>query len=145
MIDAGKQYGAPFADTAFERLHGDVFGSGRATRSTDVVLFNKSTRQFKLVSNSCSHGDWSSDLFPEPTIKSKQSSVYGMESHGFATGVECTVKYQSEDGMHFQVTSNNPYAGRNSASEDFSYDFIKLVRTLGGGNNNQVRWIIEDK
>lgn len=145
MIDAAKQYGAPFADTAFQRLHGDVFGSGRATRSTDVVLFNKSSRKFNLISNSCSHGDWSTGLFPEPTIQSKKSSVYGMESHGFATGVQCTVKYQSPDGVNFAVTSNNPYVGGNSASEDYSKDSVILIRTLGGGNNNQVRWIIEDK
>lgn len=67
-----------------------------------------------------------------------------MESHGFATGVECTVKYQSADGMYFEVRSNNPYAGGNSASEDYSSDYVTLIRTLGGGNSNQVRWIIED-
>lgn len=121
-----------------------MFGNGRATRSTDVVLFNKSSYNFKLLSNSCSHGDWSTNLFPEPSIQTKKSSVFGMESHGFATGVECTVKYQSLEGTYFEVTSDNPYIGSNSANEHFS-ESLKLTRTLGGGNNNQVRWIIENR
>lgn len=121
-----------------------MFGSGRATRSTDVILFNKSSLNFKLTANSCAHGDFSTGLFPEPTIKSKQSSVFGIESHGFLTGCECTVRYESVDGSYFQVTADNPYVGSNSGSQTFSNN-LNLIPTIGVGNNNQIRWIIQNK
>lgn len=138
-----KQYGAPFAETASTRLHGNIFGSGRATRSTDVVIFNKSNKSFKLASNDCAHGGYSTDLFPIHEIASRESTVFGMESHGFATGCECTARYTSSDGSYFEVTSNNPYIGSNSISDSHSSS-LKLLSTKGQGDNNQVRWIIED-
>lgn len=138
-----KKYGAPFADTAMERLHNNIFGSGRATRSTDAVLFNKSSKTFQLEYSDCDHGAFTTDLFPEHTIASKESIVYGMESHGFATGCKCTVKYVSSDGSFFEVTSNNPYAGSNTLRQSNSPS-LRLIPTKGAGDNNQVRWIIED-
>ncbi len=136
-------YGAPFAETASSRLHGNVFGKGRATRSTDVVVFNKSNKSFKLDSHDCDHGGYSTDLFPVHEIQGKESTVYGMESHGFLTGVECTVKYTSRDGSYFEITANNPYIGSNSMRQSHSSS-LRLTPTKGQGDNNQVRWIIED-
>lgn len=137
------KYGAPFAQTALERLHGNVFGRGRATRSTDIVLFNKSSKSFKLSSNNCAHGGFTTDLFPVHEIAGKESTVYGTESHGVATGCECTVKYLADDGAYFEVTANNPYIGSNSMRESNSPS-LRLTPTKGQGDNNQVRWIIED-
>lgn len=144
LLELAKKYSAPFADTALKRLHGNVFGSGRATRSTDVAIINASKKNFSLKSNNCAHGGYSTGLFPEPKIMSKKSSVFGMESHGFATGVECTTRYESSDGSFFQVTANNPYIGSNSIKESFSKD-LQLIPTKGQGDNNQVRWIIQSK
>lgn len=134
--------GAPFAKTALERLHGSIFGSGRAARSTDVAIINKSKRSFKLAGNSCSHGGYSTNLFPELDIAAKSSSVFGMESHGVFTGVECSTKYQSADGSFFEVRANNPYSGGNEGSERYS-ETLQVFRTVGGGDNNQVRWVID--
>lgn len=111
LTDLAIQLGAPFAKTALERLHGSIFGSGRAARSTDVAIINKSKHSFKLAGNSCSHGVYSTGLFPEFDIAAKSSSVFGVESHGLFTGVECTTRYQSADGAFFEVRSNNPYVG----------------------------------
>ncbi len=137
-------YGTPFAETAIGRLHGNIFGKGRATRSTDVILFNKSNKSFKLDTHDCAHGGYSTDLFPVDKVKARESTVYGMESHGFATGVECTVKYTSGDGSYFEITSNNPYIGSNSMRQSSSSS-LKLTPTKGQGDNNQVRWIVENK
>lgn len=56
LIELGKQVGAPFAETAVSRLHGNIFGAGRATRSTDILIFNKSGKGFKLSANDCEYG-----------------------------------------------------------------------------------------
>lgn len=136
--------GAPFAKTSLDRMHGNIFGSGRGPRSTDVVIFNKSDKSFTLTSSYCKYGGFSTDIFPEHQILAKMSSVYGIAANGFMTGVRCTAKYESpNDGSYFEVTSRNPYVGSNSMKESHS-ESLKLTPTLGIGHNNQVRWIVEN-
>lgn len=143
LIQTGIDLGAPFAKTATSRIHGDLFGSELATRSTDVIVFNVSNKNFTLDSNECDEGGFATGSFPDFAIQAKASTVYGMESHGFASGCACTVKYTSEDGTFFEITSRNPYIGKNAISQSHS-PWLKLTPTKGGSNNNQVRWIIED-
>lgn len=137
------QYGAPFAQTGLDRLRGEIFGSSNSTRSTEVIIFNKSKRSFKLNTNECEHGGFTTGLFPEHEIASKQSVVFGMQSHGFMTGVKCVTAYSSQEGLFFELLSENPYAGKNWISESHSSSLV-VTSTRGTGNNNQVRWIIED-
>lgn len=91
----------------------------------------------------CDHGGYSTDLFPEYELGPKQSTVFGMESHGFATGVECKTRYASSDGSFFEMTSVNPYIGSNSILDLCSYS-LTMIPTLGQGDNNQVRFIVEN-
>lgn len=144
----GIQYGAPFAQTGLDRLKGEIFGNERAARSTDVIIYNKSSKSFKLEAsdpsnNDCKHGGYSTGLFPDYEIQAKQAAVYGMESHGFARGVKCTTRYVSSDGSFFELINDNPYVGKNWMDGTKS-DSLGLTPTRGQGNNNQVRWIIED-
>lgn len=86
---------------------------------------------------------YSSNLFPEHEIHAKESTVFGMESNGFATGVTCTTKYTSSDGSYFELFNDNPYIGANVIRESYSSD-LYVLGTKGQGDNNQVRWVIED-
>lgn len=79
---------APFAETGMKRIHGSLFGEGRATRSTDVIIFNKSSHHFKLAENHCNRGGFTGGMLPEPELKPHTSTVYGVESHGFMTGCQ---------------------------------------------------------
>lgn len=140
------QYGAPFTETAISRLNGNVFGTGRATRSSDIVLFNKSSKSFKLDSKNCTNGDFSTGLTPENEISSKESTVYGYDSVRFASGCECTTKYTSSDGSYFQITVDNPYTGSSSITTFFDLSLKLLTsKDFQTSNNNQVRFVIEDK
>ncbi len=98
LLQAAIQLGAPFVQEAVNRIRGEVFGHGRATRSTDVVIFNQSPYKFTLVKNSHSSGGWSNDLMPPHDILPKSSVVYGCESSGAATGcTDCKVHYRMEN------------------------------------------------
>ncbi len=144
LIQLSAEYGAPFATTSLSRIHGNIFGNGRGPRSTDIILANKSRKNFTLGTTYCKYGGYSPDLFPEHQILSNSSSVYGVAANGFMTGVRCSTRYESPDtDSYFEVTSRNPYIGSNSMKESFSEDLI-LTPTLSVGHNNQVRWIIED-
>lgn len=129
-----------------DRLHGSVFGNvtARASRTTDVIIFNKSNKTFILNSNQCEHGGYSNNLFPEYEIPAKMSSVFGVECHGLASGVKCTTRYQdSDDGTTFSITIKNPFGGKNSATGSGSLN-LRIIPTVGKGDNNQVRFIIEN-
>ncbi|KAG4077235.1 hypothetical protein HA402_009864 [Bradysia odoriphaga] len=144
LIAMAQEYGAPFAETALKRLHGNVFGTGRATRSSDIVIFNRSSKSFRLESNDCSNGGWSTDMFPVYELQSQESTVLGGESNGFMSGVRCNVRYASSDGSFFHIWFYNPYLGENFNNCDFTPSTLRLMKTEGKGDNNQVRWIIYD-
>lgn len=116
LISLANEYGTPFLKTAVDRLHGNIFENttARASRTTDVIIFNKSSKTFKLNSNHCEHGCYSSDLFPEYEIPSKKETEdFGVECHGMASGVKGTTRYQDEnDGTSFFITSDNPFGGK---------------------------------
>lgn len=79
-------------------------------------------------------------------MPSERASVFGVESHGFLTGVKCTTRYQSSaenDGTFFSITTDNPYKGENLARDWTSLN-LKVTPTVGKGNNNQVRFIVDD-
>lgn len=135
--------GAPYVETSLARIHANIFGSGRGPRTTDVILSNKSRKSFTMASNYCESGGFHTKLFPDHELPSKTSLVYGVDANGFMTGVSCKTRYQSSDGTYFEVTSRNPYIGSNSMEQSHS-ESLKLTPTLGVGQNNQVRWIIED-
>jgi len=143
LIELAVKYGVPFAETCLKRLADDLFGSGRATRSTDAVIFNKSSFKFKCTLTKCDCGSYTSSLLPEHEILPKTSSVFGMESTNFLRGLECATKYQSVDGTFFEIKTSNPMFGKNSLSELSSPNLI-LTHTLGSGNNNQIQWIVEN-
>lgn len=142
LITEALKNGAEFSKTCLKRLAEDIFGSGRASRSTDVVIFNKSGLKFKCTSSECGSGSYTSSLLPEHEILPKRSSVFGMESVSFLRGLDCTTKYESEDGSFFEIEACNPFYGRNSLNESWSPNLL-LKHTLGSGNNNQIRWIVE--
>lgn len=112
-------------------------------RTSDVAIFNKSSFKLKCTSSKCDHGCYTSSLLPEQEISPKQSSVFGMESTGL-TGLDCTTKYESDDGTYFEIKTKNPFIGSNSVKESNSPNLV-LTHTLGSGNNNQVRWIVDDR
>ncbi|KAJ6648633.1 hypothetical protein Bhyg_03864 [Pseudolycoriella hygida] len=143
LIKLATEYGAPFAKTGLDRLHSEIFGSDVAARSTDVIIFNKSGKSFKLIANDCEHGGWATGLMPEHEVQGKQSTVFQMQSHGVMTGVKCLVTYKTNDGIFFELLSDNPYFGKNWVSESHSSSLI-VTSTRGVGNNNQVRFVIED-
>ncbi len=90
MIEEAINLGAPFAQTALDKIHGQIFGSGRAARSTDVIIHNTSDESFVYVKSSTETGDFSSSLLPPHEIPAKTSEVYGCESNGVLTGAtEC--------------------------------------------------------
>lgn len=70
--------------------------------------------------------------------------MFGIESHGLATGCECSVKYVSADGTFFDVWTANPYIGDNQMNQDQATN-LRITATLGKGTSNQVRVIVEDK
>lgn len=135
--------GAPFGQISRNNLLGSSFGADRASRSTDIIIFNKSRRSFVLTTSNCESGMYSDHLSPEASISGMQSLVYGVESNSFATGVECTTTYSSRDGSYFELTTSNPFIGSNSIRASHSPS-LKLEPIIGKGNNNQVRWSIED-
>lgn len=140
-------FSVPFVFSYHSSLHcsayAAIFGSERATRSTDVIIVNRSNKKFTLDASDCNEGGFATDFFPDFEIRAKASTVYAMESHGFASGCACTVRYISEDGTVFEVTSRNPYIGYNSVSITNS-DWLKVTPKVESGFNNQVEWIIED-
>ncbi|XP_037037803.1 uncharacterized protein LOC119075464 [Bradysia coprophila] len=144
LIRQATQYGAPFTQTALDRLHLEIFGNATAARSTDVIIFNKSGLTFKLNKNECVHGGYAPNLFPEHEIGSKQSSVFAMTSHGALSGLECTTKYTAPEGVYFVIVAGNPYIGKNWMEERHSWS-LEITSTRGTGNNNQLRWIVEDR
>lgn len=127
-----------------QRLREEIFGSGRAARSSDAVIFNKSGYQFRCTSSKCDYGGYSSSLLPEPEILAKQCTLFGMESVGLFRGLGCTTKYESDDGTFFELKVENPYYGQNSVSQSHSPNLF-LVDVVGSGKNNQVRLIVEDR
>lgn len=147
LVEEAKKLLAPFTEVALKRLQNEVFGnsSARGTRSTDVLLFNPSSKTFEIVYNKCVHGGWSTGMFPEDVIPSNSSSVYGVESHGLMSGIACLVKYRTLDEkseLNFWVT--NEYAGKNLAGWNCTDD-LRVSNIVGTGNYNNVRFIIKDK
>jgi hypothetical protein len=64
--------------------------SGRAARSTDVVIFNASDESFQLMSSTTDSGIFTSSMLPPHEIPAKSSVIYGCESNGVLTGAtEC--------------------------------------------------------
>jgi len=86
IVAEATKLGAPFAKTTLERLHSVIFGSGRATRSTDIIIHNMSDESFFYVSSTTESGIFSSTMLPPHEIPPKSSVVYGCESNGFLTG-----------------------------------------------------------
>jgi len=90
LIEEAVKLGAPFAETALQQIHGQIFGSGRAARSTDIIIHNMSDEDFLFKRSSVDTGDFSSSMLPPHEIPAKTSVVYGCESNGFFTGAtEC--------------------------------------------------------
>ena len=144
LVNEAIKLNAPFTQTTVGRLHGEIFGSGRAARSSDILVFNAADTSLHLHSTGCEWGGYSSNLFPETVIPAKKSSVFGIESNGFLSGVTCNTKYKSSDGnswVFFHV--DNPYIGHNVIYSRSSSD-LTVVETLGQGNNNQVRFLIRN-
>lgn len=138
---------APLTQTALGRVKGEIFGNGRAARSSDVIVMNKTPKTFKLRDNTCQWGGFSSDLFPEAELPPKSTTVYGVESNGFMSGVTCTVKYEVVEngqgvGEFVKFFVDNPYIGSNIEQSWLNGTF-EIVSTLGQGNNNQVRYVIQ--
>lgn len=140
---------APFSEVAMKRLHGQRFGSiGRATRTSDVVVINKTDKKFHLKSSNCQWGGYSSELLPEQTIGPKSSTVYGMDSTSAKEGVSCTVLYQYIDnkgaptGEYFKMVLDNTYNGYIGEQLMKNVTF-ETVSTLGQGYNNQVRLVLQ--
>ena len=86
LIAEATKLGAPFAKTGLERIHNEIFGSGRAARSTDVIIHNTSDETFLYVTSTTDSGVFSSSMLPPHEIPAKSSVVYGCESNGFLTG-----------------------------------------------------------
>jgi hypothetical protein len=47
VLDKVTEYALKLADTAFERLKSEIFGSGRAVRSTDSAIYNRLNKTFR--------------------------------------------------------------------------------------------------
>jgi len=146
LLDEAKEYRAPFINTALERLHGNLFGTGRATRCTDVIIFNKLDRAFKLQADSCDDGSWTGTMFPEYEIPAQSSVVHGAESNSFLTGLwACKTTYQSQDAdkVKFTVAVSNPYVGKNSATIVCPFSKIKPYIHMSEGVANTARFILD--
>ena len=139
LVNQATKLSAPFTETAAARLQSELFGAGRAARSSDIVIFNAADVDLHLHRTECQWGGYSTDLFPETEIPSKKSSVYGIESNGFLSGVTCSTTYESEDGK-----SRVQFLVENYINSTATAD-LKVIETLGQGNNNQVRFLIKSR
>ncbi|KAJ6639662.1 hypothetical protein Bhyg_12409 [Pseudolycoriella hygida] len=72
--------GTPLDVTTRSRLSGKAFGQKRSSRSTDVILINRSFRAFRLTSSICTDGTYTADLTPEEAISSMETQVFGVET-----------------------------------------------------------------
>lgn len=144
LFEEALKYGVKISKMTLERLSEQIFGSGRAARSSDVVIFNKSGHKFKCISSKCDYGGFSSSLLPEYELLSKECTLFGTESISLFRGVQCTTKYANDRGTFFELTVDNPYNGKNSVSTSGSPNLI-LIDVVGTGKNNQVRLIVEDR
>jgi hypothetical protein len=50
LINESIRHNAPFADAVIEKINWQIFGEGRANRTTDVIIFNASNEvETKLI------------------------------------------------------------------------------------------------
>jgi hypothetical protein len=47
VLEKVKEYALQLADIAFDRLTKEIFGSGRAVRSTDSAIYNRLNETFR--------------------------------------------------------------------------------------------------
>ena len=142
IVSEAVKRAAPLVDEASRRLQLAIFGSGRATRCTDVVVYNSSKYVFSLVPNSArlETGTWTSAMMPPADIPANGTVVYGSESHGVCTGAtNCELQYECSAGM-VNISTSNPYMGDNHAevSHTFADGAAIVHHVCGGGNANTV-------
>lgn len=65
LLEEALKYGVEISKMGLKRLSEQIWGSGRAARSSDVVIFNKSGYKFKCIFSKCDYGGYTSSLLPE--------------------------------------------------------------------------------
>jgi hypothetical protein len=128
------------------KLMTSIFGEGDAARSTDVAIVNNTGSRLFLGAYNVETGMFKG--CPPEIIEPDEVIVYRVESHGFMTGCTgCVIGYSLSAAnrgnlsrCEYKWFTSNPYAGSNDAGSIGQRDVI--VRK-GGGNNNQVKIIIQ--
>ena len=77
-------------------------------------------------------GSFTEHLRPDSEISPASSIVYGSEGD---LGVECMVRYVSDDDSYFQVSLSNPAGGFKEFRTELTPDLVVGV-DLGPGANN---------
>ena len=144
IVNEAVKIGAPLTEATVGRLSEHVIGSGKATRSSDVIVSNATDKVLHLSSSKCEWGGFARNMFPEPVIPSNKSSVFAIESNGYMAGVSCDIDYKSSDGNSWiSLFICNPYIGSNEIRSKSSSD-LTIIETLGRGHNNQVRFYVKN-
>ena len=125
---------------ALSRLNDPLFASGRKTRSTDVIVFNTTPLEFTLEESDCVEGEFTEEFRPDSVLSPSTSIIYGSDGD---SGVDCKVKYATEDGSYFQVGLTNPLSGKKEFVMELTPDLVVSV-DMGTGANNVVKVIVKE-
>ena len=150
------EYGVKISDRLVDRGINELFGEGRATRSTDVYIINKSRYDLTLLEapqpkeNDDGSGVWTCGALPPHVVKSGEIEMYGCQSHGFMCGVtEAYVWYEANtpDKTINKIWwyTSNPFAGKCHGDVYFTNSPLDALIIVGGSNNNVVHIIITNK
>lgn len=112
-------------------------------RQTKVIIFNHSDRSLFFAGSHFSSGGFSPNGSSNiGEVNAKSINGYSVESHGFATGVTgASVRFSDMpgDGMTcLQISTSNPYAGKNHSSTSSACDFRVNPPVTSVGNHNEV-------
>eukprot|EP01117_Protostelium_nocturnum_P000690 TRINITY_DN1081_c0_g1_i1.p1 TRINITY_DN1081_c0_g1~~TRINITY_DN1081_c0_g1_i1.p1 ORF type:complete len:149 (-),score=18.73 TRINITY_DN1081_c0_g1_i1:74-520(-) len=144
IITTAVSLGAPVTKSAGERLDKCVFGKDGIARKTVVILINRRDETFNLTGSKTESGILSSNALPPNPIPPRSTEVCSFESNGLLTGCTgCKLEYQASNngGVKFWIVTSNPYIGKVSA--DCGGNGVTISKTVGGGEHNVVRFIIE--
>ncbi len=110
-----------------------------SARSVTMQIVNKTAVELNRTNASLSHGEWSSNRYPQSSIGGNtKSALFESQSDGFLTGTQGTVSYGD-----FTFNWDDPYSGGNS----FSYSVppaYKCSQSVSGDDNATVIWTIEN-
>ena len=69
---------------------------------------NTTPLEFTLEASDCREGEFTDEFRPDSVVSPSTSVFYGSDGD---SGVDCKVKYVTEDGSHLQVGLTNPLSG----------------------------------